>query len=67
MTTAWMIFIGLILWNAVCFFVVGRVAYRRGFSDGHKRGRAEENKWWIGTEEQVDQTRQQIWREEPKR
>ena len=31
---------------------------------GYRKGREDADKWWIGAEEQADQERQKIWKEE---
>jgi flagellar biosynthesis/type III secretory pathway protein FliH len=36
---------------------------RKGFEQGYCRGRTDANLWWIKMEEQVDQARQTIWKE----
>jgi hypothetical protein len=39
-------------------------AYKKGYSAGHDSGWKAADNWWTGAERQVDQTRQEIWREE---
>ena len=36
---------------------------KKGFQRGYCRGRTDSNLWWIKLEEQADQARQEIWRE----
>ena len=31
---------------------------------GYRNGRKDADRWWIGAEEQADQERQKIWKEE---
>jgi len=38
---------------------------KRGFQQGYCRGRTDANLWWIKLEENADQARQEIWRENP--
>ncbi len=37
---------------------------KRGKEEGYRLGRIDADKWWLGIEEQADQARQKIWREE---
>jgi hypothetical protein len=45
-----------------CLF--GLFCYKLGSDYGYKGGRIEANNWWIRAEEQTDQARKKIWREE---
>jgi hypothetical protein len=38
--------------------------YRRGVRDGYKLGRGDADNWWLRAEQDVDQARKIIWREE---
>ena len=53
---------------AVCLTFQNR-GYKRGhqagFEKGFEVGSLREQNWWLDTEKDVDQARQQIWREEP--
>jgi hypothetical protein len=40
------------------------VAFRRGKAKGYTEGRRAADQWWLGSERQVEETRQEIWREE---
>lgn len=40
-------------------------SYKRGYADGYKQGRTDADSWWIETEAQADQARQEIWRKLP--
>jgi hypothetical protein len=35
-----------------------------GDKEGYERGRVDADNWWLGVEQQVDQARQKIWKEE---
>ncbi len=41
--------------------------YFWGFENGEHKGREAEFWWWFQTESEVDQARQEIWREEGSR
>jgi hypothetical protein len=53
---------------AVCLSFHNR-GYKRGhqagFEKGFEVGSLREQNWWLDTEKDADQARQQIWREEP--
>ena len=34
---------------------------------GYRAGRRDADNWWISADKEVDETRQQIWRETPKK
>lgn len=42
-----------------------QAGFEKGFEAGKLRGELCENDWWLEAEKDVDQARQQIWREEP--
>lgn len=46
--------------------VIGSGFYIRGFARGYEVGRREADNWWIAADQQADQARQSIWRENPK-
>lgn len=43
------------------------IGYEQGREQGRKEAYAEQDNWWFTAEEQVDEARKQIWREEPKK
>lgn len=53
--------LAIIVWLCLWFHKRG---FKRGRDDGYKLGRVDADNWWLDVEQQVDQARQKMWREE---
>lgn len=58
------VLVGLVVVLCMAFRDIG---FDQGFKKGHAEACAEEENWWISAEKEIDEARQQIWREEPKK
>jgi hypothetical protein len=60
--------IAFVILNALACAAFRDIGYRRGRKDGdqvgYERGRVDADNWWLDVEQQIDQARQRIWREE---
>jgi hypothetical protein len=60
------IFLGLLALGLLLLLLIGfrDLGYKSGFNEGYQQGRKDADDWWVGAEQQADQARQTIWREE---